>query len=334
MTVSVERFGAFEGNDVEQFRLVSDTGVEVDIISWGVAVRDWRVPVGDTKRSVVLGFDGFDAYPTDSPSFGSLAGRVANRIAGASFELDGATYKTPANFMGRHTLHGGPQGLGRVVWRGETDNMNNAVRFTHVSPDGHAGFPGTVAFTATYTLTGNKLKLELHAKTDKRTPINVVQHQYFNLGTTRDILDHRYQLIAPAYTELGEDLIPTGAILPAAGTVWDFNTPRTLRDANGQGIDYDGNLVLASGRRFDDPVAIVTAPDESLTLKLWTDRPGLQFYNSVWSNVNAEGRHFGKHSGFCLEDQDFPDAVHHPHFPSTIYGPDRDYVHRCDIEIA
>ena len=334
MTVSVERFGTFEGDEVEQFRLVSETGVEVDIISWGVAVRDWRVPVGETRRSVVLGFDGFEAYPTDSPSFGSLAGRVANRIAGASFELDGVTHRTPPNFMGRHTLHGGPQGLGRVVWRGETDNMNNAVRFTHVSPDGHAGFPGTVTFTATYTLTANRLRLDLHATTDKRTPINVVQHQYFNLGTGPDILDHRYELRAPAYTALGEDLIPTGAILPVPGTDWDFNTPRTLRDAQGQAIDYDGNLVLATGRRFEDPVAIVTAPDGSLTLKLWTDRPGLQFYNSVWTDVNAEGKHFGKHAGFCLEDQDFPDAVHHPHFPSTIYGPDRDYTHRVDIEIA
>ena len=116
--------------------------------------------------------------------------------------------------------------------------------------------------------------------------------------------------------------------------MWDLNTPRNLRDTEGKPIDYDGNLVLASGRRFDDAVAIVTAPDESLTLKLWTDRPGLQFYNSVWSNVSAEGKTFPRHSGFCLEDQDFPDAVHHPHFPSTIYGPDRDYAHRCDIEIA
>lgn len=334
MTVSVERFGSFEGSEVEQFRLTSETGVEVDIISWGVVVRDWRVPVGESKRSVVLGFQNFESYPAHSPHFGSLAGRVANRIAGASFELDGTTYRTPANFMGRHTLHGGAEGLGRVVWRGETDNMNNAVRFTHVSPEGHAGFPGTVTFTATYTLTANRLRLDLHATTDKRTPINVVQHQYFNLGTTADILDHRYQLLAPAYTELGEDLIPTGAILPVKGTAWDFNTPRTLRDAAGAPLDYDGNLVLASGRRFEDPVAIVTAPDDSLTLKLWTDRPGLQFYNSVWSSVEAEGRRFGRHSGFCLEDQDFPDAVHHPHFPSIIYGPGRDYVHRCDIEIA
>jgi len=334
MTVSVERFGAFEGDEVEQFRLVSDTGVEVDIISWGVVVRDWRVPVGETKRSVVLGLENFDSYPTRSPHFGSLAGRVANRIAGASFEADGVRFNTPANFMGRHTLHGGPEGLGRVVWRGETDNMNNAVRFTHVSPEGHAGFPGTVTFTATYTLTGNRLTLEIHARTDKRTPINVVQHQYFNLGTGADVLDHKYQLLAPAYTALGEDLIPTGAILPVEGTAWDFNTPRTLRDAQGQPIDYDGNLVLATGRRFEDPVAIVTAPDDSLTLKLWTDRPGLQFYDSVWSDVEAEGKHWGRHSGFCLEDQDFPDAVHQPHFPSIIYGPDRDYVHRCDIEIA
>ena len=207
MTVSVERFGAFEGNEVEQFRLVSDTGVEVDIISWGVAVRDWRVPVGDTKRSVVLGFSGWDAYPVHSPHFGSLAGRVANRIAGASFEVDGVTFRTPVNFAGKHTLHGGPQGLGRVVWRGETDNMNNAVRFTHLSPDGHAGFPGTVAFTVTYTLTGNRLRLDIQAKTDKRTPINVVQHQYFNLGTGPDVLDHNYKVAASAYTQLGEQQI-------------------------------------------------------------------------------------------------------------------------------
>jgi aldose 1-epimerase len=54
----------------------------------------------------------------------------------------------------------------------------------------------------------------------------------------------------------------------------------------------------------------------------------------VTTDVSAEGKHYGNHCGFCLEDQDLPDAVNHPHFPSTIYGPDRDYSHRVDIEIA
>ena len=287
MTIGVEEFGAFEGKRVDQFKLKSSTGVEVDLISWGVAVRDWRVPVAGGLRSVVLGFEHFDAYPTHSPHFGSLAGRVANRIGGASFDLDGKHYPTPANFAGRHTLHGGPEGLGRVVWDGEVDTARNAVRFTHFSPDGHMGFPGNVTFSALYTLEGNKLKLELRATTDQRTPINLVQHQYFNLGTGTDVLDHRYQVNSGAYTEVDSDLIPTGGILPSKGTIWDLRAGRTMRDAAGKPVDYDGNVVLDQGRDLDVPVATVTGPDGALTLKLWTDRPGLQVYNSVWSDVRG-----------------------------------------------
>jgi aldose 1-epimerase len=334
MSISVETFGQYRGKEVKQFRLASETGVEIDIISWGVAVRSWRVPLkSGGKRDVVLGFETFDSYPAASPYFGSLAGRVANRIGNARFVLDGVTYATDANF-GPHSLHGGSEGLGRQVWDGEVDSAGTAVRFTYHSPEGEMGFPGSVDFSATYSLAGNRLRLDLGAKADRRTPINVVQHQYFNLGTTDTVLDHRYRFAAGAYTELGEMLIPTGAILPAAGTQWDFRQGRTMRDADGQPVDYDGNLVLDTDRRFEDAVAEVTGPDGALTLKLWTDRPGLQVYNSVWTNATAEGRHFGRHTGFCLEDQDLPDAVNKPHFPSIIYGPGRDYSHRVDIEIA
>lgn len=333
MSVAVEEFGSFEGKRVDQFKLKSDTGVEVDLISWGVVVRDWCVPVAGALRSVVLGFDGFDAYPAHSPYFGALAGRVANRIRNGRFALDGTTYELGRNF-GQHTLHGGPEGIGRQVWSGEADSAGNAVRFTLDSPDGAMGFPGNVKFTATYTLSGNRLRLDIAAKADRRTPINVVQHQYFNLGTGADVLDHSYKIASSAYTELGEQLIPTGAILPVGGTVWDFRAGRTMRDAAGKPIDYDGNVVLGTDRQFEEPVAVVTGPDQALTLKLRTDQPGLQVYNSVTTNVSAEGKQFGHHCGFCLEDQGLPDAVNQPHFPSTIYGPDRDYSHRVDIEIA
>ena len=333
MSVAMDAFGSFEGKRVDQFKLKSDTGVEVDLVSWGVLVRDWRVPVAGGLRSVVLGFEQFDSYPKASPYFGSLAGRVANRISNGRFTLDGVTYELAKNF-GPHTLHGGPEGIGRQVWAGEADSANNAVRFSLHSPDGAMGFPGNVDFTATYTLTGNTLRLDIAAKADRRTPINVVQHQYFNLGTGTDVLDHTYRIAAGAYSELGDMLIPTGGILPAAGSIWDFRNGRTMRDANGAPVDYDGNVVLDTDRRFSDPVAVVTAPDRALTLKLFTDRPGLQVYGSVWTDAAAEGKHYGKHSGFCLEDQDPPDAVNKPHFPSTIYGPERDYSHRVDIEIA
>ncbi|ODT72771.1 MAG: galactose mutarotase [Pelagibacterium sp. SCN 63-23] len=336
MAIAVSTFGEHRGQRVDQFRLSSDSGVVVDIIGYGVAVRDWRVPVEGGLRPVVLGFDDFAAYPAHSPHFGSLAGRVANRIKDASFSLDGVTYQLPAN-AGTLQLHGGEEGLGRQVWTGQADSANNAVRFTHFSPDGAMGYPGNVNFAATYTLNGNRLRLELSATTDRPTPISLVQHQYFNLGTTENVLDHIIQVNSSAYTELGEDLAPTGAILPSAGTIYDLRQPRNMRDAKGEAVNYDVGMVLDTGRRSADPIATVVAPDRDLTLKLWSDRPGVQVYNSVWTNVpvpGIDGRHYGRHAGFCLEDQNFADALHNPHFPNVIHSPDRPYSHWCEFEIA
>jgi len=336
MAVAVSGFGEHNGQRVDQFRLTSDTGVSVDIIGYGVVVRDWRVPVAGGERSVVLGFDQFDGYPAHSPHFGSLAGRVANRIKNASFELDGVTYNLPPN-AGDLQLHGGEEGLGRQVWLGQVDSANNAVRFSHFSPDGAMGYPGNVNFTATYALSGNRLRLELSATTDRATPISLVQHQYFNLGTTNDVLDHAIQVNSSAYTELGADLAPTGAILPSSGTIYDLRQPRTMRDADGAPVDYDIGMVLDTGRKLSDPIATVVSPDKDLTLKLWSDRPGVQVYNGVWTDVSVpglDGKRYGKHSGFCLEDQAFADAVHNPHFPNIICSPDRPYSHWCEFEIA
>jgi len=336
MAIAVSTFGEHEGKRVDQFKLQSETGVEVDLISYGGVVRDWRVPVNGGLRSVVLGFDDFALYPAHSPHFGSLAGRVANRIKDASFDLDGRHYDLPAN-EGALILHGGADGLGRQVWKGQVDEANNAVRFSHFSPDGHMGFPGNVNFAATYSLHGNILRLELSATTDRATPISLVQHQYFNLGTGDDILDHRIQVESSAFTEPGPDLCPSGAILPSKGTNYDLRTARTMRDAAGNAIEYDLNLVLDTGRKHSDPIATVTGPDGALTLKLWSDRPGVQVYNGVWTDVpvpGLNGKRYGKHSGFCLEDQSFADAVHNPHFPNIIHTPERPYSHWCEFEIA
>ena len=336
MAIAISTFGEFKGKRVDQFRLQSVTGVTVDIIGYGVAVRDWRVPVAGGERSVVLGFDSMDAYAQHSPHFGSLAGRVANRIKGASFDLNGTTYALPAN-AGALQLHGGEEGLGRQVWTGQMDEGNNSVRFTHFSPDGAMGYPGNVNFSATYTLKGNRLRLELAATTDQATPISLVQHQYFNLGTSDDVLDHTVQVNSSAYTALGEDLAPTGAILPSRGTIYDLRAPRTMRDANGAPVEYDMGLALDSGRSINEPIATVISPAKDLTLKLWSDRPGVQVYNGVWTDIavpGLDGKSYKKHAGFCLEDQAYADAVHNPHFPNVIYSPERPYSHWCEFEIA
>jgi aldose 1-epimerase len=335
--VAVSNFGSFGDKRIDQFTLTSSTGVEVDLINWGVTVRDWRVPVKGGMRSVVLGLEKFDDYPEHSPHLGSLAGRVANRVRGASFELGGKSYELPAN-DGPNCLHGGPEGLGRLAWDAEPDDATNSVVFSLISPHGAMGFPGELHLKATYRIMGNRLRLELGATADRPTPVSLVQHQYFNLGSSDHVLDHRYQFAAGAYTESDADLVPTGNILEiASGSERDFRQPRTLRDASGAGIGYDGNFVLDTDRDPHDPVAAVVSPEGDLMLRLWTDRPGLQFYNALTTDIAVPGlggRHYGRYSGFCLEDQAFPDALHHRHFPSIIVTPDKPYSHWCEFEIG
>lgn len=337
MGASKKPFGTYQGRSVEEITLSSDTGAEIRFITYGGAMRSWLVPVAGGQREVALGFESFEPYPKHSPHFGALTGRVANRIAGGRFELQGKTFQLPAN-EGVNTLHGGPEGLGLQLWEAETDATTSAVRFSHVSPDGAMGFPGTAKISATYRLAGNRLRLDFEASLDKVSPLSLCQHHYYNLGTGPDVLDHRFQVESSAFTEVNAALIPTGNIIEIApGGDRDLRQPRTMRRPDGTPIDHDGNYVLDADRDTTQPVATVVAPDDLVTLKLRTDRPGLQVYNGVMTNTKPAGlggRTYGKYSGFCLEDQAFPDAVHHRHFPSIWYGPERPYRHWCEIEIA
>jgi aldose 1-epimerase len=337
MPITVSRFGEHQGKPVDKFTLTSDTGAVVSFISYGGAMQSWQAPTKGGPREVALGFESFEPYLKHSPHFGALTGRVANRIGGGKFEIDGKTHQLVTN-EGPNTLHGGPVGFGQSVWDAEIDSDNTVLKFSRISPDGEMGFPGTVKVTATYRLRGNKLRLDFDASLDKVSPLSLVQHHYFNLGTGADVLDHLFQVESSAFTEVDGKLIPTGNITEIKpGSDRDLRKPRTLRRADGSAIDHDGNYVLDAGRDTSKPIATVVAPDKALTLRIWSDRPGLQVYNGVMTNVAVPGhggRSYGRHSGFCLEDQSFPDAVHHPHFPSVWHGPLRPYHHWCEIEIG
>ena len=110
-----------------------------------------------------------------------------------------------------------------------------------------------------------------------------------------------------------------------------------MRDPAGAPVEYDIGMALDTGRNTAEPIATVVSPNKDLTLKLWSDRPGVQVYNGVWTESPVPGlggKSYQKHSGLCLEDQAFADAVHNPHFPNVIYSPDRPYSHWCEFEIA
>lgn len=312
--------------------VLEDGDVSVTMLDYGVTMQDWLVPLNGGRQRVVLGFADAQDYPTRNRSYlGVVAGRVANRIAGARFTLDGETFELPAN-NGPNTLHGGPDGLSKQWWKIEPDGAR-AVRFTHRSPDGAMGFPGTVDFTITVRLDGTTLTYDMAARPDRPTPINLALHTYWNLMGTGPVWDHELQMQAGHYLPVDEGLIPTGEIASVDGTMFDFRKFRRLGDADPERIGSDINMVLAPG---DGPQAAMRAPN-GLLFRLWTDQPGIQFYTGA--NLNPMGGAFAgqthdRFGGVCLEPQHFPDAVNQPGFASIIATPEKPYSQHLKIDIS
>jgi aldose 1-epimerase len=347
--VTVSDFGkTADGTAVKAFTITNSKGVKVKLLSRGATLAEWHVPDKNGKvDDVVFGFDDVAGYESKGNGyFGATAGRVANRIAGGKFTIDGKEY-TLAKNDGPNTLHGGlKRSLDKVVWDGEPfkNEHGEGVVFTYSSPDGEEGFPGKLDVKVTYTLTDkNELRIEYDAKTDKATPINLTNHAYFNLSGAGSptILDHELMLTADHYTPVGETLIPTGEIAPVAATPLDFREFHKigervdqLNDKPGKG--YDHNFVLNSQDGKLALAAKVRDPKSGRVLTVHTTEPGIQFYggNFLDGVKGKGGKTYAYRSGLCLETQHYPDSVNQPKFPNAILRPGQTYKHTCVYQIT
>ncbi len=234
---------------------------------------------------------------------GAICGRVANRIAGGSFELGGKRYPLATN-NGPNCLHGGNLGFDSRIWDVEEATQNKLV-LNLVSPDGEEGFPGTVTVRATYTLDDERLCLTMEAETDAHTLLNLTNHAYWNLCGEGTVDNHELSVRASAYTPM-EANIPTGRVEPVAGTLYDLNSPASLGERHALiPAGYDDNYALPTALILEE-VAVLTAGGRRLSLM--TDAPGLQVYTGDYLPLPR--------GGVALEAQSFPDSPHHPHFPT------------------
>ena len=339
-TLQKSSFGQLpDGTGIDLYTLTNSSGMKARIMTYGAILAHLEVPDRNgTLGDVVLGFDKLEPYVAGHPFFGAVAGRYANRIAGAKFTLDGQEYKLFANDKG-NTLHGGKKGFDKMVWQAEpvTEPDAVAVRLTYTSPDGEEGYPGTLKATVTYTLTNhNELRIDYQATTDKATPINLTNHSYFNLAGqgSGDVLGQEMTLVADRYTPVDDKLIPTGKIEPVKGTPLDFTTPHTIGERIAQlkpnPGGYDHNFVLNSEGKTLALAARVYDPKTGRVMEVLTTEPGVQFYTGNFLDGTIKGKGgaaYPRHAAFCLETQHFPDSVHHANFPSAILRPGRTYNH-------
>lgn len=337
MTLETSDFGPTpDGTPVKLYTLRNGRGMTVKITNYGLIVTELHVPDrAGNPGNVVLGFDNLDRYLKGHPFFGAIAGRVANRIAGARFTLDGQDF-TLARNSGPNHIHGGVKGFDKKVWTGKAlpvTEREAAVEFEYLSPDGEEGYPGNLRVLVRYTLTPeNELRIEYTATTDRATPVNLTNHSYFNLAGEGDILGHELEVAADFYTPSDEALIPTGEIRRVEGTALDFRKPAPLgaryRQTGLEPSGYDHNFVLRGGGRDLALAATAYEPRTGRVLTVLTTEPGVQLYTANHLNgsvVGTGGVAYPRHGGFCLETQHCPDSVHLPHFPSTILRPGQTY---------
>jgi aldose 1-epimerase len=335
--VTNQPFGKMPDGTAVEIYTLSDGPYEARITNYGGVFVSFKGPDRNGKVGDVLwGFDDLDGYVgnfngASNAFFGAIIGRYANRIAKASFTLDGQKYSLPRN-NGENTLHSGQHGFNNVVWNAKP--IANGVELTYLSKDGDSGFPGNLTVTVRYTLTKGDLRIEYSATTDKDTVLNLTNHAYFNLAGQGDVLNYQLTLHASRFTPVDSGLIPTGELKPVDSTPFDFRKATMIGariEANDEqlhlGRGYDHNWVLDSKGKFAE-AAEVYDPSSGRVLKVLTDQPGIQFYsgNFLDGTVKGKGGQFmQKRSAFSLETQHFPDSPNHPDFPTTELKPGERY---------
>jgi aldose 1-epimerase len=350
---SVRSFGTLpDGRETRLYTLEVPGGWRATITDYGAILTSLHVPVrGEPGKTVdvVLGFDSLAGYLEGHPYFGAICGRVANRIAGGRFTLDGKDYQLATN-NGVHHLHGGNVGFDKLLWKAtpRVDATGPAVDFEVVSPAGDEGYPGTLTARVTYRLTRDgELWVEMTATTDAPTLVNLVHHSYWNLAgqDAGTIHDQDLTVFADRYLPVDAGGIPTGELAAVAGTPFDLRPdtgaavrlgerlgqlPASDDGKNPGGIDH--NFVIRDWQPDGGlrPVALLRDPASGRAMSILTDQPGIQVYTGNFLDGSLTGKGgavYAKQAAICLETQTYPDSAHHPEWPTQRLDPGQVYRH-------
>jgi aldose 1-epimerase len=341
-----------DGTPIEAVTLSNSHGVSARIITYGATLQALLAP--DRKghsADIALGYDDLAGYVEHPNYFGATIGRYANRIAGARFSLDGKSYTLAMNDK-PNSLHGGTQGFDKRPWHIESmqSDTTASVTLSLTSAAGDQGYPGTLQVKERYSLDeAGALAIDYWATTDAPTVVNLTNHSIFNLageGSQHGVLDQRLTVPASHYTPVDATLIPTGALQPVAGTVFDFTHGRIIgqdirdgRDAQiVAGRGYDHNFALDAGLTTEPKLAArLEDPQSGRVLEVWTTEPGLQVYTGNFLDGTRVGKHghlYRMGDGIALEPQKFPNAPNEPKFVSARLDPGSTYHHRMIFRLS
>ena len=329
MSITSKPFGAtVKGENVTAYTITNKHGAYVTLLDFGAILQAVCVPdKNGAMTDVMLGLDTVEKYEGDANAFGATIGRVANRIAGGTFELNGVRYQLNKNENGITSLHSGPDGYHKRVWSAECAGENKVV-FSLCSPDGDQGYPGKFDVSVSYTFTDdNEIIIDYDGIADAVTPVNMTNHSYWNLNGHANgfVYDHDLQIYADSFFPVDDKSIQVGYTSFVEGTVFDFRLAKSIGediDANVLQLRQTGgfdHLWLPNGEGYRE-VANAKGNISGITLKVFSDQYGIQFYagNFIGGPNGKDGVHYEPRSGFALETQKCSEAVNQEAFPSII----------------
>lgn len=320
-----------DGREVYLYTIENNNGVSAGIITRGATLQSFCCPDKDGNMGdIIMGFDKVASHIASGTYTGNIIGQYANRICGGKFTVGGKEYQVTRNEKDTTCLHGGDE-FNSALWKAIIID-DDAVEFSYFSQDGNEGFPGNLEVTVTYILTDrNELEINYKAVPDRETVINMTNHAYFNLGTTAkgDVLGHELQLFCDYFTPTDEFSIPTGELRSVEGTAFDFREPKKIGKDIGADDNqlimcrgYDHNFCVNGEKGKLRPVAKVKDEQSGRKLEVYSDLPGVQLYTGNFldgSEIGKDGIALGKHYGFCLETQYYPDTPNHSDFPQCTF---------------
>ena len=328
---------SIEGKKTDLF-LLENQNLKVFVTNYGARIVSLVVrDKFNQNLDVVLGFKSIDDYlKANEPYHGATIGRYANRISKGVFLLDGKKYNLPIN-NGINHLHGGPKGFHNKIWSIVSFDKEKII-MTLNSEDGEMGYPGNLDVELTYQIVDNQLEIYYKATTDRKTPINLTNHSFFNLAGegSGTINNHILKLNSDFYTPVDSTLIPVGEKRLVDDSPFDFRKPKAIGSEINSSDDqivygggYDHNFIL--NKTVQDTLshaATVFEPNRGVKMDIFTTEPAIQFYGGNFmdgSDVGKHGKKFLYRESFALETQHYPDSPNNQDFPNVYLSPSETY---------
>jgi aldose 1-epimerase len=334
------------GQEFKKITLENKQGVKLSVTDLGARIVALEVPTEAGEKNIVLGFDSAQEYLEKDTYIGATIGRVAGRITGGKFTIDGKEYQAKVDEKSGHTLHGGVPGFEEKKWAYTTsiEETSATVDFSILSPADENGFPGNLTVHVRYTLDDeNVWTVAYSATSDASTLFNPTNHVYFNLtgDVSVPVDEHRLKIAADFFAPIHPDGTVTGEKRAVAGTSFDFSTPRKLKETFASNeeqkelVDGIDHPFFLNESAKGDVVATLESPTKNILVEVMTEEPAVVIFTANFGENVPEmhGKTMANHGGITFETQVAPGAVEFEDFGNILLPKGEEFTSETKYKI-